>query len=95
MANGMAHGAVSLVQICGTICNKEGKLEKEVLLMDVSSMPKDGSLCSASPIVSSRMDGSWVVMTKQFGLQRVAASSSLTMQFQLATVCANVVCDLH
>ena len=40
MANGMADGAESVVNICGTVCNKEGKPDKEVVLHDVSYMSK-------------------------------------------------------
>ena len=39
MANGVADGAESVVDIRGTICNKEGKPDKEVMLRDVSFMP--------------------------------------------------------
>ena len=40
MANGMADGAESVIDIRGTVCNKEGKPDKEVVLQDVSYMPK-------------------------------------------------------
>ena len=40
MANGMADGAESVIDIRGTICNKEGKPDKEVVLREVSFMPK-------------------------------------------------------